>query len=251
MFESLKGKKALITGSSSGIGAKTALLLSEYGADVGIHYFSNKEEANKVMKQIEKNGGKYELFQGDLLDKNFCDKLVDQFVNSFGKIDILVNNAGALENTKSFLDLTWSDWENALKLNLLGPFFIAQKAFKAMKKSGGGKIINISSISVKYGGGFTSMHYGASKASLESITKGLARFGAKYNILVNAIRPGFIDTRFHKKMKRNKDDIQKRIELIPLKRPGKPEDIARMVVFLASESGDYITGEIFTVSGGD
>lgn len=251
MFESLKGKKALITGSSSGIGAKSAILLSEYGVELGIHYFSNKSGALNVAKEIEKRGKKCELFQGDLLDNNFTDGLVDQFVNAFGKIDILVNNAGAPESTKPFLELTWPDWENTLKLNVLAPFFLAQNAFKSMQKSGGGKIINISSISAKYGGGFTSLHYGASKASLESVTKGFAKFGAKYNILVNAIRPGFIDTPAHKKMKRDENDIRKRIELIPLKRAGIPEDVARMAVFLASEAGDYITGEIFTVSGGD
>lgn len=251
MFESLSGKKVLITGSSSGIGAKTALLLSEYGAEVGIHYYLNESGAKKVIEEIKRKGGTYKLFHGNLLDKNFTDSLVDQFVHTFGKIDILINNAGNLENTKPFLDLTWSDWEESLKLNLLGPFFIAQNAFRYMQKSGGGKIINISSISVKYGGGFTSMHYGASKASLESTTRGLARFGAKYNILVNAIRPGFIDTSFHKKMKRSKHDIQKRIEMIPLKKAGKPEDVAKMIALLASDAGDYITGEIFTISGGD
>lgn len=251
MFKSLKGKKVLITGSSSGIGAKTALLLSDFDVEIGIHYLSNKEGVKKIAQEIKNKDVKYEIFQGDLSDKNFTNSIVDKFVDTFGRIDILVNNAGTLENAKPFLDLTWSDWDKALKLNLLGPFFIGQNAFNHMQKSSGGKIINISSISAKYGGGFKSMHYGASKASLESVTKGWARFGAKYNILVNAIRPGFIDTAFHKKMKRSENDIQKRIELIPLKRAGKPEDVARMVLFLASDAGDYITGEIFTISGGD
>ena len=119
-----------------------------------------------------------------------------------------------------------------------------------MKEEGGGKIINISSIAAKYGGSSRSLHYGAAKAALESVTIGLARAGAQHNILVNVVRGGFIDTPFHEKLGASKN-IEERINLIPLKRAGKPEDVARMVLFLASESGDFITGEILTVAGGD
>ena len=118
-----------------------------------------------------------------------------------------------------------------------------------MKDQGGGKIINISSISAKYGGSGQTLHYGAAKSALETVTLGLAKAGAKYNILVNTVRGGFIDTSMHKKLGRN--NIEKRIEMIPLRRAGRPEDMARMVLFLASEAGDFITGETFTVAGGD
>ena len=119
-----------------------------------------------------------------------------------------------------------------------------------MKAQGGGKIINISSIAAKYGGSVKSLHYGAAKASLEAITIGLARFGAPYNILVNAIRGGFIDTQFQNRYAKEKD-LKSRIALIPLKRPGKPDDIAHAVLYLASEAGNFITGEILTIAGGD
>lgn len=118
-----------------------------------------------------------------------------------------------------------------------------------MKEQGGGKIINISSVSAKYGGSPQTLHYGAAKAALDATTVGLARAGAPYNILVNSVRGGLVDTPFHHKIGRS--SLEDRIKLTPLKRAGQPIDIARMVLFLASSAGDYITGEIFTVAGGD
>jgi 3-oxoacyl-[acyl-carrier protein] reductase len=118
-----------------------------------------------------------------------------------------------------------------------------------MKSHGGGKIINISSISAKYGGSSKTLHYGAAKAALETLTVGLARAGAPYNILVNTIRGGFIETPMHQKLGR--ENLEKRIAMIPLKRAGKAEDVARMVLFLASKGGDFITGETLAVTGGD
>ena len=137
-------------------------------------------------------------------------------------------------------------------MNAKAPFFLSGEVFDSMKDQGGGRIINISSVNVKYGGGAKSIHYVASKAALESITRGFAREGAKYNILVNTIRPGVIDTPMHTNIRGySRKDFQKRIALVPLKRMGKPIDIARMALFLASEAGDFITGEIFTIAGGD
>ena len=118
-----------------------------------------------------------------------------------------------------------------------------------MKERGGGKFINISSVSAKYGGSPQTLHYGAAKAALDSLTIGLAHAGAQYNILVNSVRGGFVDTPFHKKIVRG--DLEDRIKLIPLKRAGQPIDMARMVLFPASSAGDYITGEIFAIAGGD
>lgn len=251
MFISLKGKKVLITGASSGIGAATAILFSNYGAEIGLHYYSNKKGIQQVINEIEKNNGIYKPFHGDLLDMKFTRNLIKSFVGEFGKIDILVNNAGAVGDPVHFSKLQEVHLENTLSLNLVAPFFLAQQAFNYMKENKGGKIINVSSIAAKYGGGETSVHYGAAKAGIEAITKSLAKFGAKYNILVNAVRPGFIDTKFHEKMNRTNKDIQKRIDLIPLKRAGDPKDVAKLIVFLASDAGNYITGEIFNISGGD
>jgi len=251
VFKDIKGKKILITGSSTGIGACIAELFASYGACIGIHYRRSMKQASALKNRILQNRVKAELFKGDLLDYTFRKKLIPSFLEAFGSIDILINNAGGVYGVGDFLELDEESWDDTFMLNVKAPFFLAKGAFSYMKKHGGGKIINISSVSAKYGGSLRSLHYGAAKASLEAVTRGLARAGAQYNILVNTIRGGFIDTSFHKKLGRNKMDIKKRIKLIPLQRAGKPIDIARMALFLASSAGDYITGEIFSVAGGD
>lgn len=248
MFD-VKGKKVLITGASTGIGACTAELLASCGAKVGLHYNRSSQEVNDLLQRIIQPGGSAATFQADLLDFSSYKALVDSFIGAFGGLDVLVNNAGSVYGFKHFLEMDDTSWDNTFTLNVKAPFFISKEAFAFMKENGGGKIINISSISAKYGGSESSMHYGSAKAALDALTKGLSKSGAEYNILVNSIRAGFVDTPFHKKIDRK--NIDKRIELIPLKRAGKPIDIARMILFLASEAGDYITGEVFTVAGGD
>ena len=249
MFEDIKGKRILVTGASSGIGASIADLFGAYGASVGVHYQSNHKSAADIAGKINKQGGKAKTFQGDLLEASARANLLKSFVAVFGGIDVLVNNAGGVYGAKHLLELDEESWDNTLALNAKAPFFLAKAAFVPMKEQGGGKIINISSVSAKYGGSPQTLHYGAAKAALDAITVGLARAGAQYNILVNSVRGGVVDTPFHQKIgRRNLDD---RLKLIPLKRAGQPIDIARMVLFLASEAGDYITGEIFTVAGGE
>jgi 3-oxoacyl-[acyl-carrier protein] reductase len=251
MFEGLKDKKVLITGASSGIGASIAELFAAYKADLGIHYFTGKERAEKIQEAIKKQGGKSNLFKCDLLDKSLRSSLISEFIEVYGGIDVLVNNAGGVYGNVNFVKLDEGSWNKTLDLNLTAPFLLSRDAFSFMKSHNGGKIINISSISAKYGGSAKTMHYGAAKAALESITRGLAKSGAPHNILVNAIRGGVIDTPFHEKIKRSQKILSDRINLIPLKRMGAPIDIARMALFLASEAGDFITGEIFTIAGGD
>lgn len=251
MFKKIKNKKVLITGASSGIGACMAELFSSYGAIVGIHYNQSENEAKRLLELIKSKRGKAACFKKNLLESPVNFQLIQSFVKKFGGIDVLINNAGAIIGNIHFLELDERSWDDTFSLNVKAPFFLAREAFNYMKNSGGGKIINISSIAAKYGGSIQSMHYGAAKAALDSLTIGLARAGAQYNILVNSIRGGFIDTPFHKKIHRTKKDIEERIKLTPLRRAGKPTDIAQMALFLASEAGDYITGEIFTISGGD
>ncbi len=251
MFESIRGKKVLVTGASSGIGWEIALLFANYGASVGIHYNKNKGKAIELQKKIIDTGGKAEVLKGDLLEEATRTSLVQSFVDTFGGIDVLINNAGGVFGNMQFLDMDEESWGRTLTLNATAPFFLSKNAFHFMKQHGGGRIINISSISAKYGGSVYTMHYGAAKAALEAVTKGLAKAGAPYNILVNSIRGGVIDTPLHTKISRDSIAMEKRIALIPLKRMGMPQDIARMALFLASEAGDYITGEVFTVAGGD
>lgn len=248
LFE-IKGKRVLITGASTGIGACTAELFASYGANVGIHYNKSETKANYVLQKIKNHGGNATILQANLLDSSSYKNLIDSFIDIYGGIDVLVNNAGGIYGFENFLFLNEESWDDTFTLNAKAPFFIAKEAFSSMKLHGGGKIINISSISAKYGGSENSMHYGAAKAALDAITKGLSRAGTEHNILVNSIRAGFVDTPFHKKIGRK--NIEERIKLTPLKKAGEPIDIARMILFLASEAGDYITGEVFTVAGGD
>ena len=245
----VRGKRVLVTGASSGIGACIAELFASYGANVGLHYNKSEIEVKNVSQKIKENGGKAVSFKADLLNSSSYKKLVDSFIDTFEGLDILINNAGGVYGFKHFLELDEESWDNTFALNVKAPFFISKEVFSYMKDHGGGRIINISSISAKYGGSMNSMHYGASKAALDTITIGMAKAGAQYNILVNSVRGGFVDTPFHDKIGRK--NVEDRIKLVPLKRAGKPIDVARMVLFLASEAGDYITGEVFTVAGGD
>ena len=248
MFPGLDGKRVLITGASGGIGSCLARLFAEHGALLGLHYHQNRAETETLVREIEEAGGEAVAIQADLCAPALP-SLLQTFTERFGGIDILVNNAGAVIGAVDFLDLEPRMWEQTFRLNVQNPYFLAREAFVAMKMQGGGKIINISSISAKYGGSTKTLHYGAAKAALEAVTTGLARQGAPHNILVNTVRGGFIDTPMHHKIGRA--NLQRRIDMIPLKRAGTPVDVACMVLFLASEACNFITGEIFTVAGGD
>lgn len=251
MFETIKGKRVLVTGASSGIGASIAKLFASYGAFVGLHYRKSKLQAMGVLRECKNAGGKMEIFQGDLLKSTVRKRLIKSFVDIFGGIDILINNAGGIYKYKHFSEIDEDSWDKTFNLNTKIPFFLSLDAFEYMKKHKWGRIINITTAGVKYVGA-NSLHYTSSKAALDVLTLGFAREGAKYNILVNSIRCGVIDTPMHTKIDGYSEErFQERINLIPLKRLGKPIDIARMALFLASECGDFITGEVFTVAGGD
>ncbi len=249
MFEDIKGKKVLVTGASSGIGACTAELFALHGAVVGIHYHMGRESARRLQRRLEGMAREAILLEVDLLDPPSREDLVPRFISEAGGIDVLVNNAGGILGSAHFLDLDQSSWEMTLHLNLTAPYILAREAFRWMKEHGGGRIINISSIAARYGGSETSIHYGAAKAGLEAVTRTLARAGATHNILVNTIQPGVIDTPAHKKIGRT--SLEGRVKSIPLGRAGTPLDVARLCLFLASEGGNYITGQVYGVTGGD
>lgn len=249
MFEEIRNKRVLVTGASSGIGACTAELFASYGATVGIHYNSSDREATELGKKIGRRFSSPILIKANLLNPVEREGVVQTFIESTGGIDVLINNAGAHIGTYHFLEMDDDSWDNTLNVNLKASFFLAKSAFSYMMTHQGGRIISISSIAAKYGGSASSLHYGAAKAGIEAVTRTLAREGARYNILVNAIQPGVIDTGAHKKIGR--DSLIDRVKTIPLKRAGKPVDIARLCVFLASEAGDYITGQVYGVTGGD
>ena len=244
-------KRVLVTGASGDIGISLLKLLSHYDISLGLHYYLGVSRLEDVIKCNDFSKCRINLFQSDLSRIDNCFELIASFVSWAGGIDYLVQLAGGIRNPTSWELITDEEWHYDVDVNLTAPFFIAQHAIKHMKK-GGGKIILISTASAKYGGGKTSLAYGVAKAGIECLTKGLAREGAPYDILVNCICPGFINTQFHtKRMKRTPEELERRAKLVPLKRAGEPIDIAGMILYLLSESGSYITGETISISGGD
>ena len=249
MSGGLSCEKVLITGASSGIGAAAAELIAAAGARVCLHSYSHRDQAETLAGKVRRAGGAATVLAADLTDREARSRLVADAVELMDGLDGLVNSAGSAFERCDVLDLNEETWEQTFALNVKAPFFLSQQAFPHMKSAGGGRIVNISSIGVKYGGSQTSLHYAASKSALETVTLGLSKVGAKDNVLVNAIRPGFIDTPFHEGM--SSEDREQRVRMIPLGRAGRPIDVAQMVLYLLSESGDFITGQTFSVSGGD
>ncbi len=252
MFDSLEGKRALVTGSSTGIGAAIAELLAQSGARVGVHYRSSRREAEAVVDRVRQLSDWGGLFQADLTEQEAPHALIKNYVEAAGGIDILINNAGAIYNYVHFSELDGMSWDKTFQLNVKAPFCLIRDAFPHMQESGGGRIINISTVSAKFGGSAFNLHYGASKAALDALTVGFAREGARHNILVNSIRSGIIRTPMQEKIPGYVEDrFEKRVALVPLRSAGRPEDIARMAVYLASDGGSFITGQIIPVTGGE
>lgn len=251
MFEGIENKRVLITGSSSGIGAEVARLFAGHGAKIGIHYRQSLAEAEKLLADVKGIGGHAVLLQCDLLDACARRSLVDSFVSEFGGIDILVDNAGGYDTHVHFMELAEESLDTAYELNVKAPFVLMREAYSHMKAGGWGRIINISTTAIKYVGA-ASLHYTSAKSAMETLTRGFARDGAEHNVLVNAIRCGVIDTPMRTKIEGyDEAAFQHRASLIPVKRLGQTKDVAGMVLFLASKGGDFITGEVITVAGGD
>lgn len=245
------GKRILIAGASSDIGCTVLRLLSGSKLKIGAHYHENKEPLIRLAEDLSLGETDLKLYQADLSNQKDCHALVDSFVEWARGIDGLIQLAGNVRRPCPWEELSEEEWLADINVNLSGPFFVAQRAMGHMKV-GGGRIILTGTASARHGGGRTSLAYGVAKAGIECLTKGLAREGAPYGILVNAVAPGFIETKFHtKRMKRDSTELRKRAELVPLKRAGKPEDVARMIVYLVSSGGNFVTGECICVSGGD
>lgn len=237
----LKNKISVITGAASGIGKAIANVFSREGAVV-IALDINMEELKKTTDIIRSKGLDAFAIKCDMLSLADINKTVKEIKDNFKKIDILVNNAGIFSKTP-ILEMTESEWDIVMNVNLKGPFFLSKEILRLMIEKRSGKIINIASLAAKRGGTTSGVPYGASKAGLISVTKYLARFGAGYGINVNAVVPGFVDTGINPR-------INDMIEHIPIGRIARPEEIANVVLFLASDDSSYITGEMIDVDGG-
>jgi len=242
----LKNKIALITGASGGIGKATALLFAKEGAKVAVNYFSSENEAKSVVEEIQKIGSEAIAIKCDVSNEEQVISMVDQVLSKFGSIDILVNNAGIVFDVP-FLERTVEQWKKTLDVNLLGTFLCSKYASEPLKKTNNGKIINISSTNAIDCFSPEAMDYDASKAGIIILTRDFAKELAP-EIRVNAIAPGWVDTKMNKDLP--KDFIDEEIKNIYLKRFAKPEEIAKAIVFLASDDASYITGSILKVDGG-
>ncbi|MCB0116826.1 MAG: 3-oxoacyl-[acyl-carrier-protein] reductase [Caldilineaceae bacterium] len=240
------GKVALVTGSSSGIGAAIAKELAAQGATVAIHYRGNADGAQQIAAQISEAGGVCEIFQADVGDLESAQALVKAVEDSLGAINILVNNAGTTADTL-LLSMKPEEWERVIQTNLNSVFYVTKAAMRKMLRARWGRIINITSV-VGLAGQAGQTNYAASKAGIIGFTKSLAREVGSRNITVNAVAPGFIPTALTDVL----TDEQKAqtIASTPVGRLGEPEEIAWAVAFLAAERSGFITGHVLTVDGG-
>jgi NAD(P)-dependent dehydrogenase (short-subunit alcohol dehydrogenase family) len=246
----LKDKVAIITGARRGMGRTHAITLAKAGAKVVVSDIS-KEDCQKVVKEIEKNKGEAIAVKCDVTKKEEIDNMVKQAVEKWGKVDILVNNAG-IAQFFPFLEMTEEDWDRTLDINLKGYFLCAQAAAKEMTKQKSGVIINIASVAMgQVGVGFPNIvHYCASKGGIVGMTEALAIELAPYNIRVNAISPGVIETPMIDPVKADPKAIEGILARVPMHRVGKPEEVSNLVLFLASDKSSYMTGSTVVIDGG-
>ena len=245
--EELKGRKVLVTGASSGIGSATAVLFSEQGCYIGIHYFRTPDGAKKILKQVKTNNDGVLLY-ADIRDEKQVNQMVEQFARKAGGIDILINNAGSLIDRQSFEKATLDYHEDIYATNVRSIFLVTRAALPYLKKSKG-NIVNIGSVAGHTGDAGGSGMYSGAKAAVATETMSMAKEFAKYGIRVNSVLPGFIETRFHERFSsaRHRKDVAERT---PLGRNGTAEDVAQAILFLASNAATFITGEYIAVNGG-
>lgn len=242
----LKGKKVIVTGGTAGIGKAIALKFAEQGADVAI-FGTNLERGQKVASEIQDQTGQKAVFIAvDVSSTEKVQEAVDQVIETLGAVDILVNNAGIVRDGL-LLRMSESDWDRVIEVNLKSVYNLSKAVLRPMMKARKGKIINISSV-IGLTGNAGQVNYAASKSGIIGVTKSLAKELASRNIFVNCIAPGFIETSMTGSLGDSlKDEILKGI---PMKRIGKPEEIADTALFLASDGANYITGQVLPVDGG-
>lgn len=242
----LKGKTALVTGSSRGLGAGIAVALAEAGANVAIH--GSRVVPESTQQALTARGANHFSVVGDVSDGSVCERLVEEVVDHFGTIDILVNNAGTIRRAPA-VDHPDEDWQKVIDTNLSSVFRLTKHAGKHMLQRGSGKIINIASLLTFQGGVFVPS-YAAAKGGVGQLTKAFANEWAAKGVNVNAIAPGYMATDNTEALRANPERSRQIMERIQAGRWGSPEDLAGAVIFLASSASDYVHGHILVVDGG-
>jgi len=236
-----KGKIAVVTGGASGIGKSCCLSLAEKGATV-IAVDRNENGAKAVADEIKQKGGNAEGLSLDIVNIAQIKDVVDYIENKYSRIDILINCAG-ITQVITIEDITETEWDRMLEIDLKGPFFVSQAIISVMKKNNFGKIVNLGSVAGEVGGIVVGANYVAAKAGIIGLTKSLAKSAAKYGINVNTVSPGFIDTEMTK-------DLNQDVKMVPLGRKGTSEEVSDVILFLCSDYARYLTGVNLDVNGG-
>ncbi len=245
----LEGQVALITGASSGIGRATAEAFAREGATVAVNYCKNQSGADQAVETIRKMGREALAVKADVTRSAEVKQMMEAVLRKWGRIDILVNNAGELLARRTLADMTEEYWDQVINLNLKSVFLCVQAIWRHMAERKSGCIINVASIAGRNGGGLGAAAYSAAKGGMITYTKALAKELAPHGIRVNAINPGVIATPYHERYS-PPEVFQKFIAAIPMGRAGTSEEVADVIVFLASPAARYMTGEAVEVNGG-
>lgn len=245
--DKLKGKAALITGGDSGIGRAVAVHFAREGADVAIIYLNEDKDAKDTKKMVEKEGRKCIIIAGDVGDEDFCQKAVQRAVDELGKLDILVNNAAEQHEQQDLKDISKEQLQRTFQTNIFGMFYVTKAALEHLPE--GSSIINTTSIT-SYRGSHHLMDYASTKGAITAFTRSLSSNLAEQKIRVNAVAPGPIWTPLIP-ASFSEDKVKEFGQNVPLKRPGQPSEVAPAYVFLASDDGSYITGQVIHINGGE
>jgi len=244
----LKGKVALITGSSRGVGSAVALGFAKEGARVVVNYTSNEKAAKEVAEAIKQIGSQAIVVRADVAKREEADSLVQAAIDEFGRLDVLVNNAG-FTRPAMMLKMTEEQWDEVVDIHLKGAFLCSQAAGRRMKEQNNGKIINVTSVAGLVGT-VGQINYSAAKGGIISMTKSIARELARYNVCANVISIGILAMGMSEKITTDENLKEIYMNRILLKRFGQPEDVSPAFVFLASDESNYITGQLLCVDGG-